>query len=786
MNNNVTNKIISNKKWFSIGPRFVLFVIILLVLVGTFSPVPASAQTTPEPEFAACVWRNPKGEAVTRQDSTKKYCTGLGPLFISWNGDSSLTTTTETLDKITPASTPSGSGQTIKDQIEKCGFGPWGDILGCFQWIIYLLFVTIPSALMGFAAIFFNFMAALTLSSYMYDQGFIQNIWYIIRDFANIFFILILLYAAFQIILGLGHGGGKKIIASVILVALLVNFSLFFTKIVIDASNVVALIFYNRIDTDNVTYVPISESTKTGVREKDMAGALVSSFNINTFFSETTISKIREGNNLANLAKQCPGCDPSQFVGNNNANKINPYLLMSLMVAYGIVVVALGYAFLIAALSFLGRMLTLIVLMIISPLAFVTSAVPKLKGVNTIGFDSWLKKLLETSFVAAIFIFVIYITSEIVKAGAFNSVADPTNTGILSTLMLIFVPAILIVLLILKGAKYAKEASGEFTGMVMTGAKAIGGLVVGGAAGLAVGAVAGGGAAALRSTVGRLGARAAGSGTLKAAEAKGGVSGFAAARLRDIGKYTGTKSFDVRATGLGQKAISKAGLTGTTTLGGEVKKGGWEQTRKDKVEKRKKRAEELEVGEDEKVKQELNKTEMDLQKLLAANAKQLAQLDKEIEKKRQSLRDATAQYGAGRPEAIKAGRDLQNSKNRKKALKDAVLYAGDIDTTTGTTTTTNAQDYRSNHAGGYTDAAGVFHTRTINYMEDYEVPERKQTVVDENRERRRNYAEKITRPRGKFWRAARFAGTLGTYNAKAEKEAAHNIIMEAKLESKKE
>ena len=134
---------------------------------------------------------------------------------------------------------------------------------------------------MALTAQVFDFTAALTLSDEMYRAKFITTIWTIVRDFSNIFFILILLYAAFQVILGLGHGGGKKIVASVILIALLVNFSLFISRVVVDAGNVLGLIFYNKIATDHVNYQPVSDPTLTNVKEKDLAGALISSFRIN-------------------------------------------------------------------------------------------------------------------------------------------------------------------------------------------------------------------------------------------------------------------------------------------------------------------------------------------------------------------------------------------------------------------------------------------------------------------------------------------------------------------------
>lgn len=335
-------------------------------------------------------------------------------------------------------------------------------VKGCFQHLSYVLFVTLPSFLLSYIAMFFNFVTALTLSSDMYEKGFIVTIWRIIRDLSNIFFILILLYAAIQIILDLGHGGAKKIVASVIMVALLVNFSLFFTKVVIDASNIVALVFYNKIDSSNAgSYVPTGNTMKT--KEKNLGGALVSAFNPNQFFSGKFFKDVSS--------------DPTLPPGG-----LSTFYKIGLMLVYGMITYMLVYAFLIAGLSMFGRMLTLMLLMIISPIAFVSRAVPSLEHKETIGFSDWFSKLLTTSFVAAIFMFIIYVIAEILRADVFNTVADKTNPGALGKIVVFFMPAILIIILLQKGTKYAQSASGQFTGMVISGAKAIGAIGVGGAA----------------------------------------------------------------------------------------------------------------------------------------------------------------------------------------------------------------------------------------------------------------------------------------------------------------
>lgn len=368
----------------------------------------------------------------------------------------------------------SGTEKGLKAMLRTCGISRGSFIIGCFVQILYFIFVTIPSWLMTLTAQIFDTAAALTLSDEVYRSGFINTIWTIVRDFSNIFFILILLYAAFQVILGLGHGGGKKIVASVILIALLVNFSLFISRVVVDAGNVLGLIFYNKIATDHVSYQPVSDPTITHVKEKDLAGALVSSFSVNKFFTGKFFEGLKNDSDNWESAGCWGGC-----VGRTISNEI----AVALIITYGLIVYSLAWIFLVVGISFIGRLVTLIMLMVISPLAFVTATVPGLKGIDTIGFDSWLKKLFQTSFVVAVFMAILYLVSEILKAKIFDSYSvGEDKLGIIARLMLIFVPAILIIILLKKGKDYSVKASGEITGALMSGAKILGGLALGGAA----------------------------------------------------------------------------------------------------------------------------------------------------------------------------------------------------------------------------------------------------------------------------------------------------------------
>ena len=510
-------------------------------------------------------------------------------------------------------------------------------ILACTARVVQFLFITLPAFLLVLAAKLFDFMAGLTLSSEMYKFEFVEKMWRVIRDFSNIFFILVLLYAALQTILGIGHGGAKKTIATVILIALVVNFSLFATRVVIDSGNILGLIFYNKIAVTDDQGRPVSNpegqignAAKTKVPERSISRAIASKFDIGVLLTkdktaglgtESSAGVFSSGVSFGigcaiGSAVPIPGV--TCLVGGGIGILLNFFTadqvyddgallrMMGFMVAYGLVIWVLAYAFFVTALSFLGRIITLIMLMIVSPFAFMSYTIPGLKKMGKVGFDSWLHSLLSASFVAAVFMFILYVSSEIMRAGMFEkmSVAEGSR-DLVAGLIVTFVPAILIAMLLLAGARYAKKASGEFSEKIISVGKAAVGVV----GGLAVGAAVGGAAILGRAGLGRIGAAVGRSGRLKEIEAGGGLRGFGAARLRDIGKFGAASSFDLR----GVKVAGKS-LASTTGLKvGEAQKGGFEERRKKQVEKRVNRAKELEVGEDEGLKQTVRQREAELQ-----------------------------------------------------------------------------------------------------------------------------------------------------------------------------
>ena len=548
----------------------------------------------------------------------------------------------------------------------KCGIMD-GDIWpGCVVQITYGLFYQVSAFILGLSAEFFNVLITITLSSTLFAKStFIPTGWAVVRDLSNLFFILILLYIAVKIILDLGGSEAKKMIAKVVVIALLINFSMFFTQVVIDTSNILALVFYNKlqVDTKNADgttrpYGGGTDPAKTGIIGKDVSGAMVNAFNPTSSLTwEGFFKKARTKVDTNGIP--VPNADLLPL-------KDTAGTMIALILVSGAVMLFAAYAFFVAGLSFLGRLIELWVLIIFSPFALMSSTIPLLGHVEYIGWDAWSKRLFAVSFMAPIFMFFMYLIFLLIKPpGLFGNLVTNNGTGMMGaiqTILLFTIPALVILILLHKATEYAKKGSGVLGEKLMTGAKMIGGL--------ALGAVTGGAALAGRGLIGGVGGALAN----KAASLanKAGATDFGkrigmnklASGLTSVGALAQRSSFDVRAGGF----LSKA--TGLRL--GEAQKGGIEQARKNKVEKRMKRAEILKVRDDEKISKDIKGAEMDLQVLLNKVAGDFSRLDSELEHQRQIKADnANSPAGsAGAAAHDAAVIEIKRLNDIKTGLKD--------------------------------------------------------------------------------------------------------------------
>lgn len=433
---------------FSTVKRIVLPILLTSVILGVFSPMLAPKKVSAQIQPITYTITTPKTTVTTTQNPT-----------------SAPTTTTNDKYSIEEA---------IEDQ---CGLLFSGTLVGCLEYLFYFFPYLIGAKFMYLSASFFDTLAAITLQSTYYSGAeFIAEGWRITRDFANIFLILILLFTALSFVLDIeiAHANPKKMLASIVLIALIINFSMFITEVVIDISNTLALVFYNQIGASSVVVVDGEKNagSVTGVYgneatpPKSISTQLVQAFEPQKFQSK----KFWEG-----------------LSSNGVIADIPPSTVMGLLILVGIVYFVMAWSLFIAAMACLGRMVSLWIAIVFAPIAFVSYIIPKTKHIHGVGWDHWWADLLSVAFGAPIYFFFLLLISIMAKSQMVKDSFAGTHSSY-ATLFIMLIFFTMLVVMIIKATKYVKASAGEF-GQVVANLAQKG---IGLAGGLALGAASGG------------------------------------------------------------------------------------------------------------------------------------------------------------------------------------------------------------------------------------------------------------------------------------------------------
>ncbi len=426
----------------------------------------------------------------------------------------------------------------------------------------------------------------------------IKEIWVIIRDTINIVFIFTLLYIAIQRILG---SFKKEIFVGVLISAVFVNFSFFITRTAIDMGNILTSSIYNQIEI---------KSKQFDLKEDKITDSILQG-----------ISGTKSSIKLSEILRSIVGTDSvnkiavlKDFNPENTRDAVGSTLLRFIML------IVLGFVFLLMSFLLVGRFIMLIFLMASSPIGFLWGSVPQIAKYAS----SWWNNLISQIAIAPIFMFFMLIVINISQ----NDGLKTARTG--SASVGLFFNYILMIGLLMYSVKITKKMGGAVTNLAGKATSFV--------AGAALGAVTGGTALVGRQVVGRLAARTANSaiGTrLQQSAAKGGFAGgLSNLALKGI-KSTASSSFDVRGSktiqgSFGQiksisgGAIDIKGAMDSVGNFGKAKAGGYEEWLKNKNETGKKA-----VG---------NYTEMVNE--VEKDAEKKAQKDNKVKEKRDAARIA--------------------------------------------------------------------------------------------------------------------------------------------------
>src|SRR3989344_1862609 len=228
--------------------------------------------------------------------------------------------------------------------------------------------------------------------------------WTAFRDIANIVIIGVFAFIAISIILGNKTFGDKKLVARVLVIAILINFSLLFTKMIIDASNFTAVQFYAATqEGGGKTLSQIIDENKPGQAANVSKGTNFFSGG----FEQTGIAG--QFTNFLGVT----GVADTYASLKNVADKNNSGWLMLVHAIFAMLLL-LGAAIVLFYGSFLliSRAIILIFLLLTSAIAFASHLIPKMSD-GQFGWSAWWKSLLGSAVLAPLLMIFLYITLQI-------------------------------------------------------------------------------------------------------------------------------------------------------------------------------------------------------------------------------------------------------------------------------------------------------------------------------------------------------------------------------------
>ena len=218
--------------------------------------------------------------------------------------------------------------------------------------------------------------------------------WGLVRDVCNMFFIFILLYIAIATILQATTFNWKKTLGNLIIAALLINFSLFFTKVIIDVSNVFATTFYNSMTTTNAG----------GETVYGPASILQKGLKIDTVFDSKN-------------KKDPIGAVPIEL------EHMSRGIILFLGTIFQMIA---GFVFFAGAFIFIKRTISFIFLMIFSPIGFIGFVLPATQKYSKM----WWSAITENAIIAPVYLFMLYLVCSIIRSGDLLRINHSDNTSL--------------------------------------------------------------------------------------------------------------------------------------------------------------------------------------------------------------------------------------------------------------------------------------------------------------------------------------------------------------------
>ncbi len=236
----------------------------------------------------------------------------------------------------------------------------------------------------------------------------VQTAWQFVRDMLNFVFILALLVIAFATIAGIESYNIKKLLPQLLIAALLVNFSLAIAGAFLQVGNVLA----------GGSFAYLGNNNRTGACREDAAGRRVGSaltcYLVNSGGIATLYTYGGHTLSILGMEVRTFSINPDAAIGLNTERNAGLRIILAKMVAL-VFLIIFYFSLVVLSLLLAIRIAVLIFLLILSPVPYVASIVPKTSAWATKWWDNFLRYVF---FYPAI---VFFLSISIVLAGQVNA-----------------------------------------------------------------------------------------------------------------------------------------------------------------------------------------------------------------------------------------------------------------------------------------------------------------------------------------------------------------------------
>ena len=275
------------------------------------------------------------------------------------------------------------------------------------DWILQMWLKGITAALYVMGASF-DFVTKFALDGIGADkdaglQRTIATLWTFVRDISNIVIVFSLLYLAIRTIIE-GEGfADKSKLASILVAALLINFSLLFTQLAFNVSNYVARAIRTEISvTSTDSGAPGSGGiADIGLDKNSLSGGIARLLGVPAGLNYISDSSLYHG------GVQTEGNLINKENYNDDYSQIQAQYLLMLTIS----VMGVGFILVAGAGILLYRYIVFIFLMILAPFGLVCFFIPYLKNIG----DKWLSNLKNLTIIAPVYFLSFYICMQLLN-----------------------------------------------------------------------------------------------------------------------------------------------------------------------------------------------------------------------------------------------------------------------------------------------------------------------------------------------------------------------------------